>query len=96
LPPLPRSFIPLPHIPGMVSIGIIFVCVHTVHTHTYIHTYIQSYIHTCVHSICTIFTLLHPFLTILLVPTPSCPPGRTCSALLFSDFKEEKLTFWLV
>jgi hypothetical protein len=55
------------------------------------------HLHTCVHSICTIFTLLHPFLfssPLLVAPTS---PGRTCFALLFSGFvKEKKMTFLFV
>jgi hypothetical protein len=51
----------------------------------------------CVHSICTIFTLPHPFpisSSLQLVPTT---PGRTCSALLFFNFvKEKKMTVLFV
>jgi hypothetical protein len=59
------------------------------------------HLHTCIYIFCTVFTLLSPFPIIsplLLIPTP-CPPGRTCSTFLFSNFveeKREKLTFLLV
>jgi hypothetical protein len=42
---------------------------------------------TCVHSICSIFALPQPFSTFSPLPLV---PGRTCSALLFSDFVKEK------
>jgi hypothetical protein len=47
------------------------------------------HLHTCVQSIYTIFTLPHLFSTGS-NPTGSNPIGRTCSALLFSDFVKEK------
>jgi hypothetical protein len=47
------------------------------------------HLHTCVHIFCTLFTLLFLFPT-----SPAhwylLPPSRTCFALLFSDFVEEK------
>jgi hypothetical protein len=46
-----------------------------------------------VYCICTVFTLLRPFTNTSPLPlVPALPPtqGRTCSALLFSDFVVEK------
>jgi hypothetical protein len=48
------------------------------------------HLHACVHIFCTLFTLLSPFPATSLLPlVPTFPLGRTCSALLFSDFVEE-------
>jgi hypothetical protein len=53
-------------------------------------------LHANVHSICTIFTLLYPFPTFCPLPLVPPTPGRTCSALSFSDFvKERKRQFCL-
>jgi hypothetical protein len=48
-------------------------------------------LHACVYMFCTVFTLLPHFPTTYLLPlVPALPPERTCSALLLSDFAEEK------
>jgi hypothetical protein len=45
----------------------------------------------CIHSVCIIFTFLHNILTSS-PPTSinATSPGRTCSALLFSDYAKER------
>jgi hypothetical protein len=50
------------------------------------------HLYACVHSIFIIFTFPYPFLTSSLLPLIPHPPtpGRTCSALLFSDFVKGK------
>jgi hypothetical protein len=74
-PPL-LSFIPPPLVPVTVSTSIIFAF-------TYMYT---NYFH-CIHP-----PVLFPYhLPLPLVPTPTAAlPSRTCSALLFSNFVEEK------
>jgi hypothetical protein len=64
--------------------------------------YLFFHLHSYAHSVCTIFTLSHPFLTSS--PLTHCyqlspGTGSTCSSQLFSDFatgKEKGLTFLLV
>jgi hypothetical protein len=49
------------------------------------------HLRTCVHIFCTAFTLLPPFPTTSLPQlVPTLSPGRTCSAVLFSKFGEQK------
>jgi hypothetical protein len=64
------------------------------HSWSSFNRYHFSHLHICVHSICTTFTLPHPFPTsspLPLIPTFPSSPHRTCSNLLVSDFvKEEK------
>jgi hypothetical protein len=55
------------------------------------------HLHICEHSICTIFTLPHPFPISSPLPLVLNPPGRTYPAFLFSNLiKEKTMTFLCV
>jgi hypothetical protein len=58
-------------------------------------TGIIVHLHACVHSVCTTFSLLHPFSTFSLLTLISTLPlhttDRTCFTLLFCDFCKRRI-----